>query len=71
MTTLKNNSPLGAIDLPLIGRTLEAGEKFDVSEDVARRLLEQPDIYARVPAARRRKPRTPPPPPTTAKKEES
>lgn len=31
MPTLKNTNPLGAVDLPLIGRTLDAGEEFDVT----------------------------------------
>lgn len=48
MTTLKNVNPLGAIDLPLIGRTLEAGEEFDVPDDVADALLEQAGNYERV-----------------------
>lgn len=34
---LKNTNPLGAVDLPLIGRTLEAGEVFDVPDAVAGR----------------------------------
>jgi hypothetical protein len=50
MTTLRNCNPLGAIDLPLIGRTLEAGEEFDVPEDVAVALLEQVGNYERVDA---------------------
>ena len=31
----KNVNPLGAVDLPLIGRTLEAGEVFEVDESLA------------------------------------
>ncbi|MHA7275365.1 hypothetical protein ACX80O_02360 [Arthrobacter sp. Hz1] len=69
MTTLRNKSPLGAIDLPLIGRTLEACEKFEVSEDLAKQLLEQPDVFARVAKPRTTKPRTGGA--QTAKKEES
>lgn len=55
MTTLKNTNPLGAIDLPLIGRTLEAGEEFDVPEDVAKALLEQVGNYERVSATNKKK----------------
>lgn len=31
----KNVNPLGAVDLPLIGRTLEAGEVFEVDASIA------------------------------------
>lgn len=31
MPTLKNINPLGAVELPLIGRVLEAGEEFEVT----------------------------------------
>jgi hypothetical protein len=34
---LKNINPLGAIDLPIIGRTLVAGEEFDVPDALAGR----------------------------------
>ena len=43
---LKNVSPLGAVDLPLIGRTLEAGEVFDVPDKVGNALLKQVGNYA-------------------------
>lgn len=45
MPTLKNTNPLGAVDLPLIGRTLEPGEEFEVDEDTAAHLLEQVGNY--------------------------
>lgn len=45
---LKNINPLGAVDLPLIGRTLEAGEVFDVPDDAGNALLEQVGNYATV-----------------------
>lgn len=45
MPTLKNANPLGAVDLPLIGRTLEAGEEFEVSDEHAAVLLEQVGNY--------------------------
>ena len=43
---LKNINPLGAVDLPLIGRTLEAGEVFDVPDKVGNALLKQVGNYA-------------------------
>lgn len=42
---LRNISPLGQIDLPLIGRALEPGEVFEVDDAAGARLLEQPDNY--------------------------
>jgi hypothetical protein len=45
MPTLKNTNPLGAVDLPLIGRTLEPGEEFEVSDEVAEQLLLQVGNY--------------------------
>lgn len=45
MPTLRNVNPLGAVDLPLIGRSLEAGEEFEVPDEVAGRLLEQVGNY--------------------------
>lgn len=35
MPTLKNTNPLGAVDLPLIGRTLQPGEEFEVTAEQA------------------------------------
>lgn len=35
MVTLRNRSPLGAVDNPLIGRIVDAGEEFDVPTEVA------------------------------------
>ena len=34
---LRNINPLGQVDLPLLGRTLEPGEEFDVDDAVAGR----------------------------------
>ncbi len=48
MPRIKNISPIGAIDVPLLRRTLEADEQIDVTEDQARRLLAQPDVYGPV-----------------------
>ncbi|HEY2088603.1 MAG TPA: hypothetical protein VGH54_21610 [Mycobacterium sp.] len=62
MPVLRNISPLGELDLPLIYRQgdpigeegagcLEPGERFDVSTEHARILLEQPANYEPVDAA--------------------
>lgn len=45
MPKLKNISPLGALDVPLLRRVVEADEIVDVTEDQARVLLLQPDNY--------------------------
>lgn len=45
MPRLKNISPLGALDVPLLRRVVEADEIIDVTEDQARVLLQQPDNY--------------------------
>jgi hypothetical protein len=45
MTTLKNVNPLGAVDLPLIGKTLQAGEVFDIADDLGAALLLQVGNY--------------------------
>jgi hypothetical protein len=45
MPVLRNTNPLGAIDLPLIGRTLQAGEEFEVTDDQAALLLQQIGNY--------------------------
>lgn len=38
---LRNVSPRGDLDIPLVRRVVAAGEVFDVNADQARRLLEQ------------------------------
>jgi hypothetical protein len=43
---LRNTNPLGEVDLPLIGRTLAAGEEFDIDDDLGAALLEQVGNYA-------------------------
>ena len=48
---LRNTNPLGAVDLPLIGRTLDAGEVFDVSDENGALLLEQVGNYEAVKVA--------------------
>lgn len=45
MPKLKNTSPLGDLDVPLLRRVIETGEVFEVTEDQARVLLLQPDNY--------------------------
>lgn len=48
MTIIKNVSPLGELDVPLLGRFLGAGEELEVSDEVAERLLPQAENYAPV-----------------------
>lgn len=50
MATLRNTNPLGAVDLPLIGRTLQAGEEFEVEDEHVDNLLSQVGNYERVDA---------------------
>ena len=45
---LKNTNPLGAVDVPLLRRSLEAGEEFDCPSEHAEALLEQSGNYERV-----------------------
>lgn len=42
---LVNTNPLGSIDLPLIGKTLAAGEEFEVSDEIGLELLQQIGNY--------------------------
>lgn len=35
MAKFKNVSPLGALEVPFLGKTVEAGEVFEVSADIA------------------------------------
>ena len=48
MTIIKNVSPLGELDVPLLGRFLAAGEEIEVSTEAAERLLPQAENYAPV-----------------------
>ena len=48
MAVLRNVNPLGEVDLPLIGRTLAAGEEFEVPDSQAEVLLEQVGNYEQV-----------------------
>ena len=45
---LRNTNPLGTVDVPLLQRTLEAGEEFDCPSEHAEALLEQTGNYERV-----------------------
>ena len=45
MPIIKNVSPLGELDVPLLGRFLAAGEEIEVTNDVAERLLPQAENY--------------------------
>lgn len=47
---LKNTNPLGEVDLPLIGRSLAAGEQFEVDDKTGRELLKQDGNYEQVDA---------------------
>ena len=53
MPLIRNVSPLGDLDVPLLGRILAAGEEVDVPKAAAVRLLDQPDKFQPVtPAAK-------------------
>ncbi|MDQ1247698.1 MAG: hypothetical protein QG597_2069 [Actinomycetota bacterium] len=45
MPRIRNVSPLGALDVPLLGRTLAASEEADVPKSAAEQLLAQPDNF--------------------------
>lgn len=45
MPKIKNISPLGALDVPLLRAVLESDEIVTVTEDQARALLQQPDNF--------------------------
>lgn len=48
MIKVKNVSPLGDLDVPLLGVIVEAGEQVAVTKDQAERLLLQHDIWSPV-----------------------
>jgi hypothetical protein len=49
---IKNVSPLGDLDVPLLGnRIVKAGEEVDVPDEKAKRLLLQPDNWRAAPEA--------------------
>lgn len=45
MPKIKNVSPYGALDIPLLRRTVGAGEVVDVTAEQAERLLPQAENY--------------------------
>lgn len=49
MPLIKNVSPVGDLDLPLVNRQgdncIKAGEEFDVTDEQAALLLDQPDNF--------------------------
>jgi hypothetical protein len=45
MPKIKNVSPFGDLDVPLLGRIVAAGETVEVSEEEAEILLQQEDNY--------------------------
>jgi hypothetical protein len=46
----KNISPAGPLELPLIGRVVDAGETIDLPPHLAAHLEGQPDVWQPVPA---------------------
>ena len=48
---IRNINPLGAVDVPLLGRIVEAGESVEVTGEQADLLLDQPTNWATVPEA--------------------
>jgi hypothetical protein len=54
MPKIKNVSPLGDLEIPLLGRVVEAGETVEVTDEEAETLLAQPDNFHPVgPAAKK------------------
>lgn len=51
MPRFKNVSPLGDLDVPDLGQIVEAGEEFEVSEELAPYFAAQPSNYQAVDAA--------------------
>lgn len=50
MPIVKNISPLGDLEIPAVGRTVMAGEEFEVPVGLAESLLEQPSNFVAVAA---------------------
>lgn len=44
---ITNTNPVGSVDVPLLGRVVDAGETIDVDPEIARQLLTQPANWAR------------------------
>lgn len=51
MPKIKNVSPFGDLDVPLLGRIVASGETVEVTEEHAELLLQQPDNYQAVTVA--------------------
>lgn len=51
MPKIKNVSPFGDLDVPLLGRVVASGETVEVTDEQAELLLQQPDNYRAVGAA--------------------
>lgn len=54
MPTIKNISPYGDLDIPLLGCVVPAGEQVEVTAEHAKILLEQTDNYEAVKATKTR-----------------
>lgn len=48
--TIRHKSPLGALDVPLLGCVVERGEVVEVTAEQAERLLQQSDLWEIAPA---------------------
>lgn len=49
MPWLKNVSPYGPLDVPLLGRVVDRGEVFEVTDEQAERLTPQAENYKPAP----------------------
>lgn len=74
MAKFTNVSPLGALDVPALGRVVEAGETFEVPADLVENFADQPGTFHPVATATPRpkakaaaKPKTAVKPKATAK----
>lgn len=45
MIKIKNTSPIGDLDVPLLGRVVAVGEVVEVTIDQAQRLMRQSDVW--------------------------
>lgn len=41
----KNVSPLGDLEVPVLGRVVKAGEVFEVPPSIGESLVAQPDVF--------------------------
>lgn len=42
---IRNVSPLGALEIPALGRVVDADELVEVSDELGAQLIQQPDNY--------------------------